>query len=239
MPDVPDKSKYLFALCIIGAAALLSCVPLSSPVNQEQFLIKRVGSGGDTIAPFGGLRLCFTAPVRYPDSVGFIFTPACGDFQVLFNKTADTVTLVFSAPLPGSTAYAVSLASEVESVNGTLLYPSDGTMRIRTWPIEREPNDDRTLADSFTGTAFGSIANANDTDWFQVADAAARTFYLQSTGSESLFSVRDAQGRIKSVSRFAAAETLAVPTSFTPPLYLVVCAFGRSNGGWYKLGAVR
>ena len=220
---------------LVGASVFLSCLSLVNTESDVPFSMRRAAPAGDTISPYCSLEIRFSYPVLYPDSVRFVFQPAFNEYQVQFNRSLDTVTMLFSMPLQGNTAYRLNLASTVESIDGLLLHPQDDTIAFRTFPLEQEPNDARAMADVFNGTIFGAVSTANDTDWFTVADSTLRSFYLVSNGSSSFFDIRDAAGKSITPQEFAAAETLSAPADFTLPLYLVVYAYSRSNGGYYKL----
>jgi hypothetical protein len=127
----------------------------------------------------------------------------------------------------------------VEADDGTVLFPWEDTITVVTYRREQEPNDSRPLADTMIGTIFGTIESANDTDWFAAPDPAVRFFYLVSSGSSSMFDLRDAKGASARPPIHAQAETLAVPAGFALPLNVVVYAYKQSSGGYYKAGWIK
>jgi hypothetical protein len=215
----------------------LSCLPLATIEPVESFAMTRTGS--DTpISPYGPVHVRFSYPVLDPDSVRFTFQPLFTEYRQTFNATLDTFTLECILPLQGDEQYSLFLVSFVESEDGSLLRPGEDTLLLRTFPAEQEPNDSKNTADTLKGIIFGSVSAANDTDWFAIHDTAAASFYLKSTGSSSLFELRDAGSLSVRPLKFAAAETLDIPGSFERPVYITVFAYNRSNGGHYELGVV-
>jgi hypothetical protein len=215
-------------------------VPLDNSDSSIVFHLVRAGTTGDTIAPFGSLKLRFTHPVMDPDSVLLSFQPQFTDYQLFLDSTKDTVALAFTQPLQARTRYSIHLAKAVSAEDGTLLFPSDDSIVVFTAAAEQEPNNTPALADTLRGKLFGQISMVDDSDWFAVPDTTLRTFYLKSTGSSSRFDICDAKGApVAQLSAFAAAETLTVPSDCLHPLYIVVSAWNRENGGYYELGVAR
>jgi len=215
----------------------LSCLfPLISEGPAEHLTFSIAGSVNDTISPFGPLKIRFSAPIKHPDSVGFNFTPPFTEYQTVWSNSLDTATLIFSLSLNGNAGYRVLVTGRTDAANGALLIPGDDTINLRTWRCEQEPNGSPSLADPLHGRVFGRVNMANDTDWFAPADTMRREFYLKSTGSLSIFSIRDSRGTVLAHPTYAPAETLSVPADFVPPLYVLVYAYERSNGGSYESG---
>ncbi|MBN2035648.1 MAG: hypothetical protein JW768_02785 [Chitinispirillaceae bacterium] len=232
------QASFIATLFAVLFTYALSCIPLANMEPVEQFRMVRA-TETDTVSPYDSLLIAFTYPVLQPDSASFEFIPPFFDFQQAWNERSDTVTFWFAQPLEGRTHFRLVLQSTVESVEGSLLRAGEDTISFHTHASEQEPNDTRETADPFSGTVFGSVSTANDSDWFAIEDTSWRSFYLKSSGSFSLFDIRDAGGSSVRPSSFAEAETLAIPDTFVRPVHLVVFAYNRSNGGHYELGAVR
>ncbi|MBN1129839.1 MAG: hypothetical protein JXA71_12680 [Chitinispirillaceae bacterium] len=237
----PPQQVPLVQAARLGAALvflLTACLPLTTIEPVDTFDLEWAGTS-DTISPYGPVRTCFTSPVRHPDSVLFTIRPLFTEYRQQNNESADTFTLELLQPLQGAARYTLRLAQWIESVEASFLSPGSDSIVFYTWPIEQEPNNGMTTADTLGSIVFGSIASANDTDWYAVSDSAAQAFYLKSTGSSSLFEIRDALGSIQRPLTFTATRTLSVPREFVRPLHILVYPYNRSNGGVYELGAVR
>jgi hypothetical protein len=232
--------RFLTLPAALSAALLtVSCLfPLNNGPADQPFQLTRVGNVADSIAPFGALKLVFTRPVRNPDSVDFAIRPYTHEFQILFNASRDTVSLLFTVPLEGNTKYSITATDPIAADDGAMLYPWEDTVVVCTYPTEQEPNNSRALADTLKGRRFGSITAANDTDWFVVPDGTADVFYLVSTATSSTFDLFDATGTASLSGTFAGTQTLTVPLGFVRPLYVSVHAWNRSNGGYYEVGWV-
>jgi hypothetical protein len=216
--------------------AFMACLPLADIESGEPFSVRLADS---TISPFGPVRICFNNPIVHPDSIRFSFKPRFEEYRQIVNASHDTVTLELTIPLAGDARYTLLLSTYVESEDGSLIVPGEDTLPFSTFPMEQEPNDSRSTADTLNEIMFGSVSAANDTDWFAIGDTAAAACYLKSTGSSSFFALRDAGGSSVCPPGFSVAETLTVPRSFKKPLYGTVFAFNRSNGGSYELGVVK
>ena len=238
LPRFP--SSTLPIVMLVPFLAALSCLfPLDNNQPAEPFGFTKTGNAADTIAPYGSLKIAFSRPVRAPDSVVFRFQPPYSEFQAFFNGPLDTATIEFVMPLDGATTYTITLAAPVAATDGSVLYPWEDTVKVRTCPAEQEPNGDSSLADTLKGKLFGSIDAANDTDWFIVSSGTANRFYLVSTGSSSSFDIVDAAGTVTPSPAYADPETLAAPHNAVRPLYLSVHAWDRSNSGYYEVGVVK
>jgi hypothetical protein len=234
------SNSELHIVLAVSLLIIASCmIPLENDGPQNQFHVAFASTVSDTVSPFGPLYLRFSRPVRDPDSASFVFTPVFTDFQILWNTLHDTATLYFASPLDPNAKYGIRSADMIESTDGAILSPGKDTLELYTQYCEQEPNSSIDLADILRGTLFGHVSTADDTDCFSVSDTAKRAFYLKSTGSDSYFSVIDANGQSITPEAFTSAETLSVPAGFEPPLHVFVYADNHSNGGSYELGWVK
>jgi hypothetical protein len=232
-PCIFDKRSAVFGSLVVAllSALFLSCIVPADPPDTSLHFFK-CGSG-DTISPFGSLRIAFSEPSADTVVPRFSFSPPNYAYVVVMNKTRDTATVSWTEPLAGAGRFVMRLDSyttaEMKQTS------SKDSVVFLTWALEREPNAAPATADTLETVRWGTVAMVDDTDWYVITEGSVPALVLNSTGSQTTFSVMS-NGRLVDSSRiFRASDTLRIAETAEHPLYIAVFAAFRSVGGFYEL----
>jgi hypothetical protein len=219
---------------------LLSGCGIYGPVNDPALTMRCITEHGDTMSVFPTFQFVFSDSIS-DSSVSFSFSPKTSAmYGVLLNATHDTVTLQVTDALSGNTRYTLRLQKAVTAVDGDRLAPSDDSITFITWPLEMEPNDAISSADSLKSIIFGTLPGISDTDVFFCPGLETRAVYLKSIYCQDSFYIIDAASKSFSVtSKINQDDTLWLPDSCEKPIYIFVIPSAKGSEGAYQLGNIK
>lgn len=199
----------------------------------------------DTISPCATLHFALSSPATH--DVVLLLEPDPGSiYHTVPSAGRDTVTLVITGVLAGSTRYMIHPKQAIAAENGATLTPEDAVFTVVTHAVEREPNDgpDSVVADRFVSPVFGSVTTASDTDFYYLPGAAPGGLYIRSIDAGRCnFAVIDDENR-RRVARTetgvgtGAVDTIQLDNALVPPLRVQVFSFTGTADLRYELGAV-
>jgi len=222
------------AVLVIFVMLLMYCV-VPSDAPEKKFHFVHSGSP-DFVAPYGTMDVIFSEELSDSSDADFEFNPPFYAYSIEYSSERDTVLLRFSEPLRGAVTYSIRLKKTVHSVNASVFSPDDDSLVITTEDREQEPNDHLTVADTLRSRCFGAVAMVNDTDWY-IVPLEVRKVYCNSFGSRTGFFIKglNDNGIPRMYTQF---DTVTIPDTVTPPLYLAIHSYLRSVGGYYETGCL-
>ena len=229
------------ALRFSAPVALLfaaSCI-FESESTGEFLEIALAAGQSDSLTIVPRIVCAFSEPVA-DSAVAFKFSPAFVDLYPLLNASRDTVTLVTTRPLSGSTRYVISAERAITAVSGLKLYPAGDSVVIFTLPSEQEPNGTRETADLFQGRMCGICETASDTDTYVIGPAAFARVSIVSEQVQATFFIEDSTGaRVYAENTDLFSDTVTVPETFIAPVSVTVFPSRQVGGfGYYVLGLI-
>ncbi len=230
------RSLFRLIPAPVACTALTAFVCTFTPDTYTPLVMERVDGLGDTVSPFPSLRFAFSMAVEN-DNVSLYMEPEGESYYTQLNSTHDTLALVVTGMLQGSTLYSVSPAEKIVGATGSALQPRAVSFSFCTYPREQEPNDTRDTSMRFENPIYGEIFNTHDTDYFCVDDAAGSGLYLRShdAGVALGLGIADTAGHDTTSRGIEPLKYVAVPDSMSRPLFARV--FSVTGKGRYELGA--
>jgi hypothetical protein len=191
---------------------------------------------GDTVSVFPRLQYVFSSPLAGSSLTVAFSPPVSAQYEFYLNPFRDTLTVQCIGALDGNTRYTLRLGTPVIGVNGSRFNPFNDSTVLFTYPYEREPNDVKSMADSFTSIMFGAISDASDVDVFIDTAMQTRAIGLQSIDClDSLYIVDGAGRSVAFPGQIRQTDTLRLPEGLTRPVYVFVLPGGKGSAGNYKL----
>jgi hypothetical protein len=188
--------------------------------GDEPLTMIRIGDVSDTVSIWPHMTFLFSVPLQ-DSSVNLKIIPYPGTvYNNFLNETRDTLKLIVTGSLQGSTQYLITLNNAISAVNGSVLYPEEVSFEITTFPGEKEPNNNFGNADTLSVTCFGIIFPANDTDYFYINNPSATAFELKAYRGKSGYIIRDTSG--STITKDVGLEeikTFTIPTTMSMPFF--------------------
>ena len=224
-----NRSVLTFILFL--TLVISNCVIQTEPLEQSiSFSLL-----SDSVSPFSPVKLCFSSPIDDSISPQILFFPQFQQYYITFNSSKDTLTINPTSPFSGNTPYKIHAKNQKPSPESNIPSLNDSAVFF-TYPLEKEPNNATSIADSINLMIYGSISSVNDTDCFRLTNYKnSSKLIFKSIGSRSFFNFQDHNGKIFNIDFYDDSMEVRIPDSIVKPLYLLVYSFRKSCGGYYQI----